>query len=247
MSMSKAKAENRALPRRFYKQAGVAEAETGGYGVLLDGRPVKTPAKNALLAPSETLANAMANEWENQVEHIDPFTMPLTRLMHVAIDRMARARNGAAAEIARYASTDLLCYRADDAKLAEKQARIWDRYLDWSKTALDAPLTATHALTPIAQPEASLKALESRALALDDLRLTGLVSAAPILTSAVLAFALLEEEADARTLWAASRLEEDHQIERWGDDPEALLAAANRKRDLLACEVLFRTLDRDGL
>jgi chaperone required for assembly of F1-ATPase len=189
----------------------------------------------------------MAAEWENQVERIDPFTMPLTRLMHVAIDRMAGAREAAAAEIARYASTDLLCYRAAETTLAEKQARIWDRYLDWSKTALDAPLTATRALAPIAQPEASLKALEGRALALDDLRLTGLVSAAPILTSAVLAFALLEEEADAPTLWAASRLEEDHQIERWGDDDEALLAAANRKRDLLACEVLFRTLDRDGI
>lgn len=244
MSMSKAKAENRELPRRFYKQAGVAEAETGGYGVLLDGRPVKTPGKNALVAPAQELANAMANEWENQGERIDPFTMPLTRLMHVAIDRMAAAREGAAAEIARYASTDLVCYRADDARLAEKQAAVWDRYLHWSKTALDAPLTATQSLTPIAQPEASLKALEGRALALDDLRLTGLVSAAPILTSAVLAFALLEEEADAQTAWAASRLEEDHQIERWGEDSEAALAAANKKRDLLACEVLFRTLDR---
>lgn len=246
MSMSKAKAENRELPRRFYKQAGVASAE-GGYGVMLDGRPVKTPAKNALLAPAEDLAHAIAHEWENQGERIDPFTMPLTRLCHVAIDRMAAARKGAAAEIAKYASTDLLCYRSEDAELAERQAAAWDPYLAWSRQALDAPLETTRSLTPIAQPEASLKALENRALALDDLRLTGLVSAAPILTSAVLAFALLEEEGDGEAVFKASRLEEDFQIERWGEDHEAAVAAANRKRDLLACEVLFRTLDRAGV
>lgn len=246
MSMSKAKAENRELPRRFYKQAGVSDLE-GGYGVLLDGRPVKTPAKNTLKVPVESLAHAIANEWENQAERIDPFTMPLTRLCHVAIDRMDKARTGAAAEIAKYASTDLLCYRSEDAELGARQAAAWDRYLAWSKTALDAPLKETRSLTPIAQPDASLMALENRALALDDLRLTGLVSAAPILTSAVLAYALLEGEADGEAVWTASRLEEDYQIERWGEDPEASLAAANRKRDLLACEVLFRTLDSAGV
>ncbi len=246
MSMSKAKAENRELPRRFYAHAGVAEDE-GGFGVLLDGRAVKTPAKNTLRVPAEELAQAIANEWENQGERIDPFTMPLTRICHVAIDRMGAAREGAAAEIAKYAATDLLCYRAEDAALAERQAAVWDRYLAWSKSALDAPLEVTRSLTPIAQPEASCKALEARALALDDLRLTGLVSAAPILTSAVLAFALLEAEADGEAVFAASRLEEDFQIERWGEDHDAAAAAASKKRDLLACEVLFRTVDAAGL
>ena len=92
----------------------------------------------------------------------------------------------------------------------------------------------------------SLRALKNRALALDDLRLTALVSATQILTSAVLAFALLEQEGDGEAVWAASRLEEDFQTERWGDDDEAILSAANRKRDLLACEALFRALDQDG-
>ena len=248
MSMSKAKAENRELPRRFYKQAGVAAAQDeGAFGVLLDGRPVKTPAKNTLQVPAEDLAQAIAREWEDQGERIDPFTMPLTRLCHVAIDRMAEARQGAAAQVAQYASTDLLCYRAEDPDLAERQAAAWDSYLAWSRTALDAPLEVTRSLTPIAQPPASLTALERRALALDDLRLTGLVSAAPILTSAVLAFALLEAEADGKAVFAASRLEEDFQAERWGEDHEAAVAAANKRRDLLACEVLFRTLDRAGV
>lgn len=246
MSMSKAKAENRELPRRFYEHAGVAPAE-GGFGVLLDGRSVKTPAKQALVLPSEDLAQAVATEWDNQVEHINPFTMPLTRLAHVALDRMGQVREAAAAELVKYASTDLLCYRSEDAELAERQAKLWDPYLAWSKSALDAPLVATQSISAIAQPEASLQALNDRALALDDLRLTALVSAAPILTSAVLAFALLEEEADGEAVWAASRVEEDFQIERWGEDHEAAEAAANKRRDLLACETVFRTLDAAGV
>jgi chaperone required for assembly of F1-ATPase len=242
MSMSKAKAENRELPRRFYERADAAPGE-GGWRIQLDGRAIKTPARRELVLPAEDLASAVAQEWADQGERIDPFSMPLTRLAHVALDRMGEARNAAAQEIANFASTDLLSHRADDARLAQRQAEIWDPYLVWAETALDAPLKAAATIAPLAQPEASLQALKARALALDDFRLTGLVSAAPILTSAVLAFALLEEEVDGEAVWAASRLEEDFQIEAWGEDAEAAQAAANRKRDLLACETLFRTLD----
>lgn len=242
MSMSKARAENRELPRRFYAEAAYEQTEDG-WRVVLDGRPVKTPARRTLLVPAEGLAGAIAAEWRAQGERIDPFTMPLTRLVHVGLDRMGEVREAAAAEVAKFATTDLLSHRADDADLAAKQAKIFDPFLDWARTALDAPLSAAATIAPLEQPATSLEALRLRALALDDLRLTGLVSAAPILSSAVLAFALLEGEGDAETVWTASRLEEDHQIERWGEDAEAAEAAANKKRDLLACERLFLELD----
>jgi len=246
MSMSKAKAENRELPRRFYKQAAYEQTEEG-WRILLDARPVKTPAKQSLLVPAEGLAEAIAAEWEAQGERIDPFTMPLTRICHVALDRMGAAREAAAAEVAKFATTDLLSHRAEEADLAAKQAKTFDPFLQWAEAALDAPLKSAATIAPLEQPESSLEALRLRALALDDLRLTGLVSAAPIVSSAVLAFALLEAEADAETVWAASRLEEDHQIARWGEDAEAAEAAANKKRDLLACERLFRVLDAAGV
>lgn len=244
MSMSKAKAENRELPRRFYTHAGVS-LEKDGWQVTLDARPVKTPAKNALSLPNEHLAMAVASEWEAQEEVINPFTMPLTRICHVALDRMADIREGAAEEIARFAGTDLLCHRSDDAALAERQAALWDRYLDWSAMALDAPLNTTDKLAAIDQPESSILALKNRALALDDFRLTGLVSAVPILTSAVLGFVLLEDEDDVESLWKACQLEVDYQIEKWGEDAEAQQAAQNRKTDLISCGRLFRMLDSE--
>jgi chaperone required for assembly of F1-ATPase len=246
MSMSKAKAENRELPKRFYKDVS-ARPDEGGWSVLLDGRPVKTPAKRALKVPSETLAQALAAEWAAQETVIDPFTMPITRILHVALDRIAQVREGAAEEVANFGRTDLLSHRADDAGLAARQAELWDPYLEWAKTALDAPLNAAATVLALEQPDSSIEALKARALAQDDLRLTALVSVTPILGSAILAFALLEGEADADAVWQAARVDDDYQIERWGEDSEAALAAANRKRDLIACETVMRALDDAGL
>jgi chaperone required for assembly of F1-ATPase len=241
--MSKAKAENRELPKRFYTQAGVIN-EDGQWFIVLDGRAVKTPAKKTLALPSEALAMAVAVEWEDQEEVINPFEMPLTRLCNVAIDRMGAARTEAAEEVARFAETDLLCYRSDVPTLAEEQAKVWDPCLNWAARALDAPLNITDGLAAISQPDVSLNAIRQHALALDDLRLTALVSAVPILTSAVLGFQLLHDEASAEDLWCLSLLEVDFQERKWGQDEEARQAQENKKRDLLACEQLMRLLDQ---
>ncbi len=242
MSMSKAKAENRPLPKRFYAETAIAPSGEG-WGVFLDGRAVKTPAGKALGAPVEALAEAIAAEWEAQTTHIDPFTMPLTRLAHVVLDRIGSARDAAAAEVAKYAQTDLLCHRSEDSELAARQSEAWDEWLDWSANALDAPLNRAATILALEQPDDSLSAMKARALALDDWRLTGLTSAVPILGSAVLGFALLEGELAGEDAFALSRIDETYQAERWGEDAEALEAAANRKRDLLACEMVFRLMD----
>ena len=242
MSMSKAKPETKPLPKKFYETAGVGKVDEG-FAVLLDDRAVKTPARNTLAAPNEALAFAMAQEWIDQDEVINPFTMPLTRLAHVAIDNMAQHRQAAGMEIAKYASTDLLCYRAEETELATRQAKAWTRYLDWAANALDARFEVTEGVIAVEQPHGSIEALRRHALALDDWRLTGLSSAIPILGSAILGFALLEAEETGEALFTASRVDESYQIERWGEDHEAAEAAANKKRDLLAIERLFRILD----
>lgn len=240
--MSKARAENRPLPKRFYEAAGVVSGE-GGHLVVLDGRPVKTPARRNLAAPSHALAMAIAQEWEDQVAVIDPSRMPITRMAHVVIDRMAEARAAVAADIARYAQSDALCHRAQDEALGLRQRQEWDPYLAWAGAALDAPLRTVEGVLAAEQPEASLSAIRIQAEALDDWRLTGLASATPLLGSIVLAFALLHGEADAETAFSVSRLEERFQNEKWGEDAEAAERAAAMLRDLKGVEQLFRLLD----
>ena len=72
-------------PRRFYKAATAREA-AGGFGVALDALTLKTPKGLVFVAPTHALAEAVAAEWEAQGTHIDPVSMPLTRLANSIID-----------------------------------------------------------------------------------------------------------------------------------------------------------------
>src|SRR5262249_43550516 len=89
------------LRRRFYKAVTV-EPQGSGYAVLLDGRPVRTPARRTLAAPSPALAQAIADEWDAQHEAVDPAAMPLTRLANSIIDGVADAPGAVKAEIAKF-------------------------------------------------------------------------------------------------------------------------------------------------
>ena len=102
-----------ALPKRFYAAAGVAE-RGGAFEVRLDEKPVKTPERRPLALPSRALAELVAAEWAAQETVIDPATMPLTILANVAIDRVAADPGATEAEIAKYAGSDLVCYRASE-------------------------------------------------------------------------------------------------------------------------------------
>jgi len=124
------------VPKRFWKEATV-EREAQGFGVRLDGRGVKTPAKTALILPSRALAEAVAAEWDAQEEKIDPTTMPVTRAANAALDKVRAQFDEVAGLIAAYGETDLLCYRADaPQELADRQAEAWDPLLDWAEAAL---------------------------------------------------------------------------------------------------------------
>ena len=48
--------------KRFYKETAV-DAGDGGFRVLLDGKPMRTPAKAVLVVPTQALAEAIAAEW----------------------------------------------------------------------------------------------------------------------------------------------------------------------------------------
>src|ERR1041385_4081884 len=74
------------LRKRFYQEARADNGGQNGFQVLLDGKPVMTPARQSLAAPTRPLAEAIASEWEAQKDDIDPARMPLTRLANAAID-----------------------------------------------------------------------------------------------------------------------------------------------------------------
>jgi len=217
--------------KRFYKQATVAPAE-GGYAVLLDGKLIRTPAKAGLVVKSRKLAEAMAEEWQTQGEEIDPVDLPLTRLAGTVIDLIEPRRAQIIAEIAKYATTDLLCYRAEGPhELASRQHAAWQGHLDWAGSRY-APLAVTRGIAPLEQAPEALEVYAAAVAAHDSMILAALYIATSVLGSLVLALALIEGRIDAEQAFAASQIDESFQIERWGEDAEAARRRAGIKDDI---------------
>jgi chaperone required for assembly of F1-ATPase len=229
--------------KRVYTRVATGPVD-GGWGVALDGKKLLTPGKNELLLPHASLAAAIAAEWDAQREEIRPATMPLFRLAATAIDRTAAQRALVVGETAGYASTDLLCYRADHPPaLVAQQRAVWQPLIDWATERYHILLAVTSGIIPARQSPATLKAFAAIVAAHDDFRLTALHSLTAASGSLVIALALIEGRLDAAASFAASQLDETFQIEAWGEDAEAAarrraiaadIAAAARFIELLA-------------
>jgi chaperone required for assembly of F1-ATPase len=220
--------------KRFWKAAEIAEA-TDGYGVALDGRPVRTPARAELVVPSKVLAEAVATEWNESVEEIDPRCMPLTGLANAAIDRVAPDKENYAAGIASYGETDLVCYRAEGPEaLVRRQAESWDALIDWARRRYDVDFVCQTGIMHVCQPEDTVRKLAHAVAALDSFQLAGLSPLVTIGGSLVAALAVLEGMLPAEAAWEAVSLDDRWQLEQWGDDPEARAALDARRRDFLA-------------
>jgi chaperone required for assembly of F1-ATPase len=230
-------------PRRFYKTVTVGEAD-GGHVVLLDGRAPKTPSGRKVILPTPALAALVAADWDAQAVEIDSLRMPAQRLAATAIDRVGGVREDVADEIARYAGSDLLCYRAESpVGLVEVQSRSWDPVLDWAAEDLGLRLTAVGGIIHSPQPEGALSRVRALALGLDDFGLTALAHATSLFGSAVLALALQRGRLDGREAHDIARLDEAWQEERWGVDYEAADRTAARLEEALLLERWFRALD----
>jgi chaperone required for assembly of F1-ATPase len=230
--------------KRFYQAAAFEPAE-GGYAVSLDGKPIRTPAKAALVVKSRALAEAMAAEWQRQGEEINPAELHLTRLAGTVIDLVEPRRAQIVAEIAKYATTDLLCYRAENPpELAKRQQDAWQPLLDWAASRY-ARLETTQGVSPREQAPGALSAYAKAVGDYDSMMLAALYVATSALGSLVLALALIEGQIDAGQAFTTSQLDESFQIERWGEDEEAARRRASLKEDIeLAAR--FAALHRAG-
>lgn len=218
--------------KRFYKKAE-AVPTAAEWAIALDNRIVKTPGRRDLLLPTAALAAAVAAEWEAQEGEVRPALMPLTALACRTLDRGAHGRAAVVRQVAHYAGTDLLCYRAaHPPELATRQHALWQPLVDWAVLRYDAPLEIAAGVIPKNQPPASLRAFAAAVAACDDFTLTALAAATAACGSLILGLALIDGHLDADAAFAASTLDESFQIESWGEDAEA---AARRR--MLADEI----------
>lgn len=222
--------------KRFYKETTVDEGE-GGFRVLLDGRPMRTPAKAVLVVPTRGLAEAVADEWSavpDQAE-IKVGHLALTRLATTGLDRVPGQRDKVIDDTAKYGGSDLLCYRAADPEsLVERQRTAWQPLLDWAAERYGARLSVAEGLSFVTQPEEAVAKLRAAVAAHGDFALSALYNLTHIAGSLVVALAVAERRLDAEQAFAAAQLDELYQVERWGDDPIALERRTGVRNDIEA-------------
>lgn len=215
------------LPKRFYTVVSVEPVAGAGdiaatWSVRLDGRGVRTPAKRPLALPSEALAEAVASEWAAQKTHVDPRTMPVTRLVNTVIDGVVGREPEVRASIREYAGHDLLCYRADGPdELVNRQARGWQPLLDWAHAELGIRLQTTSGLMPISQHAEAMRRVDDVVGEYDAFALAALHEITTLTGSVVLALACGRRRISPAEAWTFAHIDEDYQAEQWGRDAEA--------------------------
>lgn len=237
-------AARRNLPKRFYKTVGV-DPSAEGFTVVLDGRPVRTPARQLVDLPRENSAKLVANEFEAQETHIDPATMPVTRLVNTAIDGIANDMQAVEEDIMRFAASDLVCYRADGPEsLVDLQNEHWDPVLDFARSSLNARFILAEGVVHAEQPREAIGAVGIHLQRFPGpFRLAAIHTMTSMTGSALLALAVATGSIKAEDAWTAAHVDEDWNISQWGDDADAVQRREFRKADMMAAVALLETLE----
>ena len=233
----------RELPKRFYEVVDIAEAGDA-FAIHLDGRPIRTPARQPLHLPTRALAELIRQEWNAQETDIDPTTMPVTRLVNTAIDGITNDPQAVIEDILRFAGTDLLCYRADGPqRLVDRQNELWDPVMDWARASLGARFVLAEGVMHVEQPREAIGAIGIHVAAHDSpIALASLHSVTTLTGSALLAVALAKGELSAEEAWEAAHVDEDWNIDQWGEDAEAAARRAYRWGEMQAADRAFKAV-----
>jgi chaperone required for assembly of F1-ATPase len=228
--------------KRFYKEAAVTEVD-GGFGVVLDGKSVRTPSGRALTAPTREIADGIVAEWNAQVEHINPLTMPLTRFANSVGEGVIDRVDAVADDVAKYLGSDLLFYRAAHPEaLVAREAELWDPVLFWAAEALGAHFILAEGIVHVGQPETAISAGRA-ALPRDPWSIAAVHVVTTLTGSALLALALRHGRLDADQVWAAAHVDEDWNSEKWGIDEEVAVRRAARLVDFQAAASVLKSLN----
>ncbi|MGE0290455.1 MAG: ATP12 family chaperone protein [Bradyrhizobium sp.] len=227
--------------KRFYKEAGVTEAD-GGFCVTLDGRPIKTPSGRVVLVPKRAIADTIAAEWNAQGETIDPLTMPLTRFANSVVQSVVDRADVVADDVAKYLASDLLFYRAGHPEvLVAKEGAHWDPILFWAAEKLGAHFILAEGINHVRQPDEAIAAARE-AFPGDPWSIAALHVVTTLTGSALLALALAHRVREPAEIWAAAHVDEDFNTEQWGLDEEVASRRAARAVDFEAATRILNAM-----
>lgn len=231
-------------PRRFYKDVAVTAADDGDFGILLDGRNLRTPQGRVFRAPTRAIADQVAEEWAAQGEHLDLAGMHANRLANTALESIPGNRQAVADQMAQYAGADLVCYFAEGpVALVERQTAAWEPVLERAAAEEGLVFVRAEGIVHRDQPPETLARVRALALELDDFALAGFAFGVALFGSTVLAIALLRGWLGGEAAFELSRVDEAFQEEKWGVDAEAAERTERLRGEARMLERWFRGLE----
>jgi len=219
--------------KRFYDTVTFENVD-GGFVVQLDGKAIKTPGGLDLLLPTDVLADAVAQEWQNQTDIINPFSMPMMQLSCTAIERVQPSMTEMCDQIRNYANTDLICYFADGPDdLCQRQKHDWGKIHQWLFDIYGIKFNTTTGIMACDQNKLEIEKLINIFNEFDHFWLTACIETMQIFGSAILALALVKNQLSPEQAYDHSAIDADWQSERWGEDHEYIANRKNRLNDCL--------------
>ncbi len=231
--------------KRFYKLVSLS-SEQGGFGIHLDGKPVKTPAGRVLVCPNEKLATEVMLEWSAQEKDILPLTMPVNQIIVTAIDNVT-PRDKAEKHILSYVDTDLILYRADTEQYRKAQEAAWNPWISWFENKFACKIEVTSDIKSLTQADNVTTAIKSYIESLDVIELTLFHSLVEETSSPLLTIALFEGVAAANDLYKAVLVEdliraEIYDEEKYGASPDQEKKRISVRNTLDAAQKILKAI-----
>ncbi|MCI4384219.1 hypothetical protein PGIGA_G00036140 [Pangasianodon gigas] len=205
--------------RKFYQDVSISQGEGGLFEINLDRRKLKTPGGKLFTVPNEALAIAVATEWDAQKDTLKFYTMHLTTLCNTALDNPTqRNKEQMISAALKFLETDTICYRVEDPPgLVELQKNEWDPVMDWIEKRYNVVIGSSSSIMGPQIPEETKETFRQHLSSYNLWSLTGLEYVISQLKSLILSFGLIDRHLTVEHAVLLSRLEEEYQIQRWGN------------------------------
>ncbi|KAK7588263.1 hypothetical protein V9T40_005508 [Parthenolecanium corni] len=208
----------KALPKRFYRNVNVINGEDNSFEITLDNKKVKTPRGNVLKVPNESLAFAVASEWNSQKDVIQRSSMHLTALCNTVIDNPNHAtKSSLIDELLNYVDSDAILYFSDvDNDLFTLQLQKWLPVITWFNQRYEVNLSPSRGISLVESDPCAKDILFRHFNSFKLPCLQGFLFATENLKSIILTLCCVEQEMSVEEAVQLSKLEEEFQTENWG-------------------------------
>jgi len=192
------------------------------------------------MLPTEALAKKVASEWDEQVDEIDPTKMPFTKSSNAALDKVSEQFEEVSSLLGEYGDTDLLYYRADSPpELQKRQKTGWDPIVKWAENTFKVQINCGTGIVYIPQNEKLFSETRKQINNLSIFELMAFYDMVSITGSLILSLAIINKRLSAQQAYQLSRIDEQWQLEQWGEDEEAKVASNQKNIAILHSEEFF--------